>query len=98
MSAITKIPPFILSHSNDGSRMYIIHTKEPAFIAKIIYPASDEERQIKSKLDYWIELEAPRTIIGIIELWQPVSSEDRLKAVLKRMKHWYCSIVNEQKL
>lgn len=97
MSALTKIPPFILANTRNLEGNYIIHTKEPRFIAKIFNPESrEQELNIKSILGHWIELETPKTIIGIIESWGPEASEDKLEAAIKRLKHWYCSILNEQ--
>jgi hypothetical protein len=99
MSALTKIPPFILSYSRDQENEYVIHTKDPAFIAKVLYPESEEEASdIKSKIDYWVEIDfkGRKTILAVIELFQPVSSEDRMKGVLKRLEHWYKSLMIER--
>lgn len=51
MKSLTKIPPFIFSTSKNGDE-FIIHTKEPRFIARIFwldyhYPT---ESDIKSRV------------------------------------------------
>lgn len=95
------------SLQNQGSRAkawkpeFIIHTKEPRFIAKIFNPETEAEaKEIKDKITLHTEIDfkGRTTIIGIIELWEPKVSEDKLRAVIKRLKHWYCSILNEPKL
>ena len=95
---ITKAPPFLVSDSFASGR-FIIHTREPKFIAKVFRPDLEtEEQEIKAKLTHWAEIDfkGRRTIIGIIDLWEPEASEDRIQGRLKRLQQWYKSIMIEE--
>jgi hypothetical protein len=92
MTKLTKFPPFILAQSRDGENEYIVHTKEPRFIAKIFTPSGEAEESelLKAypKLPN-LTLASKKYVFGLT-IWQPYES-DKLSKIVSRMTDWYKS-------
>ena len=96
-----EIPRFIIAYDRAQKIEYIIHTHEPAFIAKVIPSSGDIETVADLAFKYPYGARTNRLngtfyIIPVIKFFNVPVDLDSIPKLMSRMGDWYYSVAKER--
>lgn len=96
-----ELPRFIIAYDRQQKIEYIIHTQEPAFIAKVIPNSGDIETVAYLAFKYPFatltnRLNGTFYIIHVIKFFNVPADLDSIPKLMSRMGDWYYSVIKER--
>lgn len=98
-----KLPKFLIADNEmASSRLFIVHTRTPRFIAEAFHFGIDEESEwlaTKKKFNQGASVDWPSELITLGVVWMEGNDldPDRVAKLMSRMGDWYYSWLKFQK-